>query len=342
VGARATLPLAYQWRKNGTPITCATAPTFTISNATAADAGTYSALISNGLGSITSGDAALTVLLPGNANDPGRIINLSILTDIARAGDEFTMGFVVGGAGTSGEKPLVIRAAGPSLGALGVPGTLDDPQLELYAGPTKTGGNNDWGGGADLAAALSAVGAFAYSGPTSKDAAVTARIATRDNSVKVSANGSGTGTVIAEVYDATPSSGFSATTPRLLNVSVNKNIGTKLTAGFVIGGSSSKTVLIRAIGPGLAALGVPASIVVPDPQLVLFGGAGVKAGENNDWGGTAALKAAATSVGAFSIPETSKDAALLITLNPGSYSVEVTGVGGASGIAVIEVYDVPE
>jgi hypothetical protein len=327
----------YQWRKNGTAINGATAATLTLNNITAADAASYSVVVTNAAGSVTSNAATLTLV---SANAIDRIINLSILTAINAPGEEFTMGYVVGGAGTSGAKPLVIRAAGPSLGALGVPATLADPKIELYAGNTKTGENNDWGGGTELAAALSAVGAFPYTGATSKDAAATASITTRDNSVKVSANGAGTGTVIAEVYDATPSSSFTAATPRLLNVSVLKNIGSKLTVGFVIGGETAKTVLIRAVGPGLSALGVNSGFV-PDPQLTLFGAAAAKIGENNDWGGTAALTAAASAVGAFTIPAASKDAALLATLPPGNYSVEVTGAGGVSGLAVVEVYDVP-
>ena len=96
----------------------------------------------------------------------GRIINLSILTSLAAGGDNFTMGYVVGGNGTSGLKPLVIRAAGPSLGALGVVGTVEDPKLELFAGATKTGENDNWGGSSQLTAELAAVGAFAYVSPT--------------------------------------------------------------------------------------------------------------------------------------------------------------------------------
>lgn len=63
------------------------------------------------------------------------------------------MGYVGGGAGTVGAKPLVNRAAGPSLGALGVPGTISDPKLELFAGATKTDENDNWGGPGNLTAA---------------------------------------------------------------------------------------------------------------------------------------------------------------------------------------------
>ena len=245
---------------------------------------------------------------------------------------------MVGGAGTSGQKPLVIRAAGPSLATFGLSGTLDDPKFDLFAGSTPSGGNDNWGGGSALATALANVGAFPFSGPTSRDAAATVNITNRDNSVQVSAAGNGTGLVLAEIYDASPGPTFPATTPRLLNVSVRKSLGTGLTVGFTIGGSGSKTVLIRAIGPTLAAFGVGGTVV--DPQLVLFKG-DAKRDSNDNWGDTPALTAAFGAVGAFNLNAGSKDAALLATLEPGGYSVLVTGVGGTTGVALIEVYEMP-
>ena len=217
--------------------------------------------------------------------------------------------------------------------------TLDDPKLELFAGSARTGDNDNGGGSSQLSAALAAVGAFAYTGATSRDAAITASITTRDNSVKVSAVGSGTGKVIAEIYDATPTASFTTATPRLINVSVRKHLGAGLTMGFVLGGSTPTKVLIRGIGPTLGAFGVPGTVV--DPQLALFNSASVKIGENNDWGGTAELTAAFGSVGAFALPAASKDAALLVTLSPGLYSVEASGVSNTTGVALVEVYEVP-
>ena len=344
VGRSATLSVtatgtanSYQWRFNNNPITNATAPTYTIASVSAANAGNYSVVVTNSAGTITSATIVLSLVPAAQA---GRLINLSVLTDLATATDEFTLGYVVGGPGTTGAKPLVIRAAGPSLGALGVPGTISDPKLETFAGATSTGVNDNWGGSASLTADLAAVGAFAYTGPTSRDAAVSANITSRDNSVKVSGVGGATGTVIAEVYDATPAPNFAATTPRLLNVSVRKHLGTSLTAGFVLGGTTPTRVLIRVVGPGLAAFGVPGTVV--DPQLALFNSSSTKIAENNDWGGSAELTAAFTSVGAFALPAaTSKDAALLISLPPGGYSVQATGVGGTTGVGIVEVYEVP-
>jgi hypothetical protein len=344
VNATGTPAPSYQWRKDGVAITGATASSLMLSNVTAANTGSYTVVITNSAGSTTSSAAALTLVSAGAV---GRLINLSILTAIGSGGDSFTMGYVVGGAGTSGPKPLVIRAAGPSLAALGVGGPLDDPRLELFAGSAKTGENDNWGGGAELTSAMASVGAFAFSGASSRDAAALANIISSDNSVRVSATGNGSGMVIAELYDATPVASYSATTPRLINVSVLKSVGTGLTAGFVIGGSMAKTVLVRAIGPTLGAAPFNVPGVIADPQIALYSGQ-TKLNENNDWGGGAALSAAFTQVGAFALPATSKDAALLATLAPGNYTVQVNGTpsagsgqAGPTGTALIEIYEVP-
>jgi hypothetical protein len=328
---------AYQWFKDGTPLVGANSPVLVLPATGTANLGNYTVSIATPTGTVTSAAAALVF---ANAANPGRLVNLSLLTSIDAPGDSFTLGFVVGGSGTTGAKPLVIRAAGPSLGALGVGGTLDDPKLELFAGAARAGTNDNWGGSAGLAAAMAAVGAFPYTGPQAKDAALAADITSRDNSVTVSAANNGTGLVIAELYDATPTAAFTASTPRLVNVSVLKHLGTGVTAGFVIGGSSGRNVLIRAIGPtlGAAPFGVPG--VVADPQLALYSGQS-KVAENDNWGGTPALTAAFNQVGAFALPAGSRDAALLVNLQPGSYTVQVGGVGSASGIALIEVYEVP-
>jgi hypothetical protein len=269
-----------------------------------------------------------------------RLVNLSILTTLPASGDSFTLGYVVGGSGTAGAKPLVIRAVGPSLGALGVPGTLDDPKLELFAGNTKIDENDNWGGGTSLAAAMAAVGAFPYASATSRDAAALSSLnAGASNTMKVSAAGNGTGTVLAEIYDAEATAPYSASTPRLINLSVLKNLGTGLTVGFVVGGSGTKTVLVRAIGPtlGAAPFGIPGTVA--DPQLTLLQGS-TQIVTNDNWGGTAPLSAAFKQVGAFDLPANSRDAAVLTTLAPGNYTVQVSGVGGTTGIALVEVYEV--
>jgi hypothetical protein len=112
-----------------------------------------------------------------------------------------------------------------------------------------------------------------------------------------------------------------------------------LTAGFVIGGSTPVRVLIRAAGPTLGAFSVAGALA--DPTLAVYAGK-TKIAENNDWGGTAELKAAFHAVNAFGFASaSSKDAAIVIQLDPGQYSAQVSGVGDTTGVALIEVYEVP-
>lgn len=276
----------------------------------------------------------------GSAAFSSRLVNLSILTSLPTPGDTLTMGYVVGGSGTSGAKPLVIRAAGPSLAAFGISSFMDDPKLELYTGSTKTGENDNWGGSTVLANAMTGVGAFMFANPTSLDAAATASITTASNTVKVFGAGASTGAILAELYDATPTAAFTATTPRLINVSVLKKIssGEMLTAGFVVNGLAAKTVLIRAVGPSLSSFNITGPMA--DPKIDLYSGTTVIA-SNDNWGGGGTLSAAFTTVGAFSLGATSRDAALLVTLQAGPYSAQVSGVGGSTGTALVEVYELP-
>ena len=110
--------------------------------------------------------------------------------------------------------------------------------------------------------------------------------------------------------------------------------------GFAIGGTTAKQVLIRVAGPALTRAPFNLQGTLPDPSLQLFRVSTV-IGQNNDWGspasGAAALSAATTRAGAFPFANGSADAALLTTLPPGVYSVQV---GGDTGVALAEVYEV--
>lgn len=328
---------AFQWRKNGTPLAGATNASHVIFGATRDDVADYSVVASNAGGNTPSIAASLSIAV---GFDFGRLINLSILTDLTADAPNFILGTVVGGAGVQGTKPLLIRAVGPSLNQLIGTGALADSRVDLFAGSAVVAANDDWRGTPELVEVFNQVGAFALTGPDSKDAALSTSLAVGSYTVLVSGAPGATGRVIAEFYDATPAIFFRAPTPRLINVSVRKQIdtGTALTAGFVIAGSTAKTVLVRAIGPGLGVFGVPG--VMADPQLELFGGS-VSIARNDNWGGDAQLTAAGTRVGAFAIANPrSADAMLLITLPPGNYSAEVRGASGG-GAALVEVYEVP-
>ena len=327
----------YQWQRNGLPIALATSPTLVLSGANVT-AGNYTVVISNTSNTITSNVARLIVL---PTNTPGHLKNLSVLARITAADPNFTVATVIGPPGTAGSKPLLVRAAGPSLGQLGVSGALPDPKLTMFQGSSTFGSNDNWGTVAGLAPVFTRVGAFPFVATTSLDAALYNDATPAGSySVQVSGAAGQTGPVIAEIYDAAAS--FSPTAPRLVNVSVLKTIapGDSLTAGFVIEGDTALTVLIRAIGPGLAAVGVTNGFLL-DPKLELFNSASASVALNDNWGGDTALRSAMTAVGAFALSDTgSKDAVLLVTLAPGSYSAQVGGVGPAGGLALVEVYEV--
>ncbi len=267
----------------------------------------------------------------------GRLTNLSVLAPILGAGDSFTVGYVVGGSGTSGTKPVVLRAVGPSLSPLGVSGILADPKLERFAGSTRTGENDNWGGSASLAAAMTSVGAFAFSGPSSRDAAASVAVPAGDQSMTVSGVGGGTGLVLAEVYDATPEAAWTASTPRLINLSLLKDSAGGITVGFVVAGGGEKRVLVRAVGPTLTAFGVVGAAA--DPRLNLYAG-GREVGANDNWGGGAELVTAFAQSGAFGLTPNSRDAALLASLSAGNYTVKVE-TGDATGMVLVEVYELP-
>ena len=348
--AAATNSPSYQWLRDGVAIAGATSPLLVLRNVTAADAATYSALASSSSAIAFSTASSLTVVNVTPA-DVGRLINLSILTPLL-ANETMTMGTVLGGAGTIGNKALLARAAGPSLVQFGITVFLPNPTMMLNNTSASlavvVATNTAWGGGATLSNAFAAVGAFPYTSATSKDSAIFRDTLVAGNyTIQVTDNTGGAGTVITELYDSTPNNAFTATTPRLINVSVLKSVGTgtPLIAGFVVGGTTAKSVLIRAIGPSLSTL-FNITSAMPDPQLTLTNTSATPAATvatNNDWAGETALVQTAARVGAFAIANAaSKDAMLLVTLAPGSYTAQVSPASGtAGGTAIVEVYEVP-
>lgn len=133
-----------------------------------------------------------------------------------------------------------------------------------------------------------------------------------------------------------------ARTDRLANISTRGRVGTgedAMIAGFVVTGSAPRSVLVRAVGPALAAFGLGGAVA--DPKLTVFRGDSRMA-ESDDWStesGAAGIVAASAKVGAFALPFPGKDAALLLELAPGSYTAQVAAATGAGGVALVEVYD---
>ena len=108
-----------------------------------------------------------------------------------------------------------------------------------------------------------------------------------------------------------------------------------LIAGFTVSGTGNKPLLIRAVGPTLAAFGVGGTLA--DPKLEIYNAQGVKVTENDTW--SAGLSTTFASVGAFPLTAGSRDAALLTSLPPGSYTAQIRGADGGTGEALVEIYE---
>jgi len=335
----------YQWFHNGAALTGATSAQLVLNAVTAAQAGGYYVTATNSAGTVSSVSGALTVSAAAN---PGRLVNLSILSSIQGS---LSMGFVSGGAGTSGSQSLLIRAEGPSIGPgtiFGVAGVMTDPTLKVVQ--QNTGGtvaaNAGWGSNsAAVTAADNATGAFALTNLASLDSALVATLAavTGGYSATVAGASGDSGWALTEVYDDTPN--YTPASPRLINLSCLTQIasGSMLDVGFVVGGATAKTLLVRAAGPALHTLyGVGGVMADPQLQIVPLSGSGTVLAKNAGWSGNAQVAAVAASVGAYAFPDpTSLDSAALVTLPPGAYTVQVSSTSGGGGTVLVEIYDVP-
>ncbi|HEY1765655.1 MAG TPA: immunoglobulin domain-containing protein [Opitutaceae bacterium] len=329
----------YQWMWNGTtPVAGATSSTLVLTNA-AAHVGTYTCVATNSGGSSTSNAATVAVQ---STNNIGRLVNISCRSTVGTGANILIAGFAIGGAGTSGTESLLIRGSGPALAGFGVSGTLPDPQMQVFSGSDVLGSNSAWGGDGSISSAAAQVGAFAWSDTSSHDTALLETLSDGPYTVQIAGESGDTGVALAEVYDTTPAGSFTPAKPRIVNISARVNVGTGgniLIAGFAIGGSTARTVLIRASGPALNAFGVTGTL--PDPELQLFSGSNVL-DSNTAWGGSTSIVNAAAQVGAFAWSSaSSNDSAILITLPPGAYTAQVSGASGDTGISLVEVYEVP-
>ncbi|MBI5689584.1 MAG: hypothetical protein HZC55_05760 [Verrucomicrobia bacterium] len=338
VQATSSTAMTYQWYWNDRALGGETGSSLVLNGVNAGYNGSYHVVVTNLFGSTRSAAAVLTVGPPA-----GRITNLSILAELTPEERSFKIGTVLGGEGTRGNKPIVVRAVGPALATFGLSEYLADPALTIAAGSADSApvvaANDNWGGTAALRQAMSLVGAFEFPSADSKDAAVAPSLAAGDYVVEVLGREGGTGKVLAELYDATTAEAFTPTTPRLINVSLLKRLGSGIVAGFVIGGEGSRAVLVRAVGPGLAPFGLSGTL--SNPQVALFNGQGDLLQTNDNWGGTAELTAGFRQVGAFPLETDSLDAALIARLTPGNYTVSVTGRGDDTGPVLVEIYEVP-
>ncbi len=332
--------LTYQWFKNGASIPEATAATYTIAKSSVADIGDYTVVIRNTLGFATSQTVHVGV------DETARFINLATRGNVGKSDSLLIVGFVIQGPGT---KRVMLRAVGPNLGQFGITDFLADPMLRVYNGAgSQIYSNDDWGSSNDVpgvATGNARVGAFPLPAG-SLDAAGILTLAPGSYTAVISGKTNGTtettGIALAEIYEDD-----TASSARLINLSSRGVVSpgaSVMIPAFVTsttGTQTPKKFLIRGVGPGLSQFGV--ANVLANPTLTITNSAGVNVATNDDWETNANVAELRTVTGqlAFPLAPGSKDAALLVSLPPGGYTIQVSGVNNTTGTALVEIYEAP-
>jgi hypothetical protein len=274
----------------------------------------------------------------------GRLIALSARATVSD-GYPLITGFIISG---SGQKSVVLRAVGPGLSGMGVATPLlAAPRMQIYNGATPLlTVNTGWdasGNASSLIALFNRLGEFSLA-PGSADAATLVTLSPGAYTVVIP-DGQGSGTVLAEVYDADASTSTGAVRFTGLSARGQVTAGDPVIAGLSISGTTPRRVLLRGSGPALAKSNV--SGVLSDPLLSVYDSQDQLLAQNDNWqtqtsvnatqtiGSTADVVAACLSA----FDSGSKDSALIITLAPGTYTIMITGVSQSTGAAMVEAYD---
>ncbi|PTY05504.1 hypothetical protein DB347_14080 [Opitutaceae bacterium EW11] len=325
---------SFQWTKDGSNLSGQTKATLTLTDVQPAQGGLYAVVVSNSLGVVTSSPARLTV------TPLTRVVNLSSRAFVGTDDNVLIAGFVIGG---TQPKRILIRAVGPTLADFGVSGVLADPRLSLVDSKQQTlAVNDDWETSSDLVQlreAHTTTGAFPLKAG-GKDAALLVTLPPGPYTALVSGVGKTTGVALAELYEVDGDS-----PNELVNISSRAYVapGEKvLITGLIVKGNGPKKFIIRAVGPGLQQFGVPG--LLDNPKLEIVDADKKVVAANDDWGVSDTLaetKSVSSALKLFTLSDGSHDAACMVSLAPGLYTVIVSGVGETSGVALVEAYAVP-
>lgn len=259
-------------------------------------------------------------IVPYHQPSPKSLLNISTRLNAQPGDDALIAGFIISG---NEPKTVVIRALGPSLPLDGV---LTDPTLVLYDGTGKVLASNDnWTSNAD------AVLGTGIAPIHSEESVIVTTLNPGHYTAVVRGVGDSSGIALVEVYDLTAD-----VNSTLANISTRGKVETDsnvMIGGFIISQDQLTTVLIRAIGPSLAANGITDPL--QDPVLDLYDGYGTLLVENDDWRSTQAADIIATGIA----PTDDRESAMSWPLYPGNYTAIVRSKDNTTGIALVEVYN---
>ena len=259
---------------------------------------------------------------PGNAAQP---LNVSTRLRVQSGQNAMIGGFIVTG---NAPKRVIVRAIGPSLANANVAGVLNDTTVGLNGADGAIGSNDDWK--ASQQAEIEATGV-----PPSDDreAAIIATLSPGSYTAVVEGKNQTSGVGLVEVYDLDQ-----AADSKLANISTRGVVETGsnvMIGGFILGkGPDAARVVVRAIGPSLSQAGIAG--VLADPTLDLRDGNGELVRNNNNWKESQQAELEATGIP----PVNDLESAIVATLPPGPYTAVVAGVGGTTGVALVEVYQI--
>jgi hypothetical protein len=259
---------------------------------------------------------------------PDKVANISTRARIGTGENVGIGGFIVTG---TAPKKIIVRAVGPSLQASGLPAseTLSDPRIELH---DSTGAliahNNNWRDSQenDIASSGLSMG-------HDLEAAVLVTVPPGLYTAVVAGADGGEGVALVEAYDLEP-----AADSALANISTRSVVQTGdnvMIGGFILRGSQSPRVVVRALGPSLALSGTNA--VLADPTMVLHDQSGAIIARNDNWKETQQAELQGLGLA----PTDDRESALIATLPPGPYTAVVLGNGGQTGVGLLEVYKLP-
>jgi len=269
---------------------------------------------------------AQLAFLPTEPGTPSQALNISTRLKAQTGDNVLIAGFILTG---DGPRQVLLRAIGPSLEQANVDGALQDPVLELHAADgTRLAFNNSW-----RYAQEAAIIATGIPPSDDREAAILATLAPGSYTAIVRGRSATSGIAVAEVYDLSE-----AGSGQLANISTRGFIGQGeevMIAGFVLaGGSGESKVIVRGIGPSLAAAGIAQPL--DDPTLELHDGNGIAIAFNDNWRDTQPTEIEATGLS----PSNDRESAIVATLPPGQYTAVLTGRGDGSGIGLVEVYKI--
>jgi hypothetical protein len=256
-------------------------------------------------------------------------LNIATRVHVATRENVAIGGFIITG---DAPKKVVVRGIGPSLRESGIVNVLADPAIELYSSEGKLiARNNNWRDDLDSSVELEANGF----GPKDElEAAIMATLSPGSYTAIISGQNSSSGVALIEIYDLDQNGGS-----RLANISTRALVESSesvLIGGFILGGDNGPAkILVRALGPSLANAGI--SNALANPTLELHDGNGALLMVNDDWKDQQQSAIEQTGIP----PGNSSEAAIVADFAPGAYTAVVAGKNGATGIALVEVYNLP-